>query len=117
VGLAGVLLTRGQPTVIPPEAMLTFRIEAPVTIVTDRAPQAFRYAGPYDYRQPSDMRVRVAPQQGGCGPYGCPPAPYYYPYYGPSLYPYPYSDYGPGFGYYWGPSFVFRGGFGGRWRR
>lgn len=115
VGLAGVLLTRGQPTVIPPEAVLTFRIETPVTIATGRAPQAFRYASPYDYQQPADLRVRVAPPA-GCGPYGCAPAPYY-PYYGAPAYayPYPYYYYGPGFGYYWGPSIIVRGGYGRRW--
>ena len=42
-GTVGVLLTRGRPTVIYPESVLTFRLAQPVTISTDRAPQAFRY--------------------------------------------------------------------------
>src|SRR5215469_7096444 len=34
LGIAGVLLTRGAPAVIYPESLLSFRIEAPVTIAT-----------------------------------------------------------------------------------
>ena len=37
----GVLVTRGHPTVIYPEAQLTFRLAKPVTFSTERAPQAF----------------------------------------------------------------------------
>src|SRR5277367_3891468 len=43
-GTIGVLLTRGRPTEIYPETMLTFRLEAPVSIVTARTASAFRYA-------------------------------------------------------------------------
>ncbi len=43
VGTVGVLVTRGHATVIYPESVLTFRLSAPITISTDRAPQAFRY--------------------------------------------------------------------------
>ena len=32
VGIIGVLLTRGHPTILYPESVLTFRIEAPVTV-------------------------------------------------------------------------------------
>jgi hypothetical protein len=107
-GIIGVLLTRGNPTVIRPEQVLTFRLENPVTISTDRAPQAFRYVGPSDYQQPSDQpRYQSAPR---------PPAPYYYGggygVYGPWG---PY--YGYGYPYYYGPSIGIRfGGFyGGRY--
>ena len=93
-GLAGVLLGHGAPAVVYPESLLTFRVEAPVTIATDRAPQAFRYVDPSDYQQPANLQTRadVPP----------PPRPYAqpYPYYGPYGYPYPY--YAP---YYYGPSF------------
>src|SRR5205807_564725 len=34
-GVAGVLVTRGRPTVIPPETQLTFRLEAPLTVSTE----------------------------------------------------------------------------------
>lgn len=101
-GTVGVLLTRGHPTEIYPESVLTFRIEAPVSISTDRAPQAFRTVQPGDYERSSNAQMRTRPPAGPCGAYGCPP-PYYY--YGPGYYN-PYY-YGPGFGFYYGPSFYF----------
>jgi hypothetical protein len=36
-GIIGVLSTRGRPTVIPPEALLTFRIESQADISTERS--------------------------------------------------------------------------------
>jgi hypothetical protein len=97
-GIIGVLVTRGHPSVIYPEQLLTFRIDTPLTISTDRAPQAFRYIQPNEYDRPYD--TQPAP-----GPYAsqqAPPAPYYGAY---PAYPYPYYGYGyPG---YWGPSFSF----------
>jgi hypothetical protein len=101
-GIIGVLVTRGHPSVIYPEQLLTFRIETPLTISTDRAPQAFHYIQPNEYDRPYD--TQPAP-----GPYASQQAPP--PYYGayPSYpYPYPYYGYG-GYGYpgYWGPSFSF----------
>jgi hypothetical protein len=113
-GIVGVLLTRGRPTVLPPEALLTFQVQAPVTVSTEAAPQAFRYAEPYEYERP----YRVQSRPGGPPPYG----PGYGPaYYGPASYPYGYPYYwGPGFGFYYGPGFYgrgfYRGGFYGRWR-
>src|SRR5205823_14364584 len=68
----GVLLTRGHATVVYPESLLTFRIEAPITISTDRAPQAFRYAASEDYGRTSEGGR--PPQRGhACTGYGCPP--------------------------------------------
>ena len=91
----GVLLTRGHATIIYPESVLTFRIVAPVTFSTDRAPQAFRYVEPEDYRQTYAAQQPPPPalQPVYCGPYGCPPPPVYGPpyygsYYGPQVYPY-----------------------------
>lgn len=120
VGILGVLLTRGQPTIIYPEQMLTFRVEQPVTIATDRAPQAFRYVGPEDYATGLQASGPMGPRA-GCGPYGCPPptmyaspygaAPYYY---GPGLYPY---YYGPSFAFFYGPRFYGGHYFYGRFRR
>ena len=72
-GTVGVLLTRGRETVIYPESVLTFRIEAPVTISTERAPQAFRWVEREDYDRPNELQTRPAPVRAGCGPYGCPP--------------------------------------------
>lgn len=108
-GIIGVLLTRGHPTVVYPEQVLTFRLDNSILVATDRAPQAFRYVSPYDYQQPSDEpRRQLAPRR---------PAPYYYggvygpwgPYYG---YPYYYGpSIGIGFGGFYG------GRFGGRFHR
>jgi hypothetical protein len=117
VGIIGVLVTRGHPSIITPEQVLTFRLEAPVTLSTTNAPQAFRYIQPNEYDRPYASGGYPG---GGYGPgYGdqyaaVAPPPYYgYPY------PYYYAGYpyywGPGFGFYWGPSFYFgRGFYGGR---
>jgi len=114
VGILGVLLTRGQPTIIYPESVLTFRIDSPVTIATDRAPEAFRYVDTsMDYNRP--YAQGPPPPRPGPG-YGYPPPPPYYPGVG---YPYPYYGpsvgviIGPGFrygrGYYYGRGFYGRG--------
>jgi hypothetical protein len=103
-GIAMVLLTRGKPTVIGPEALLSFQIKDPVTISTANSQQAFQPVGPHDYNSSPSLRQRgdgyVAyppPYYTTCGPYwGCAP---YYGYYGPYI----------GFGYYGG---FYRGGFG-----
>jgi hypothetical protein len=97
-GIVGVLLTRGRPTVLYPESVLTFRIEAPVAINTEAASQAFRWVNPGDYDRPQDMQMRTGPPAG-------------YPPYG--AYPYPYSYWGPG--YYWGPGVYFGGLWGRGW--
>lgn len=92
VGLIGVLLTRGHPTVIYPESILTFRTEDPIQVMTERAPQAFRSVGQGDYEQPQD---RQRSQPGG---FMTRPPSYYAPsYFGPS--------YGLGYGSYWGGGF------------
>jgi len=97
-GIIGVLLTRGHPTVVYPETVLTFRIDSPVNIDLTRAPQAFRYVGPDEYDRP-DRPVQTTVSRR--------PAPYYtpYPYYYGG-YPYPYSyGYGYGYPYAYGPTF------------
>jgi hypothetical protein len=105
-GIIGVLLTRNRPTVVYPETALTFRVEAPVTINTSRAPQAFRYVGPEEYNRPTETLIRrpVGPGPGyygpGYGPGYYPPA--YYPYYfGPSVV----VGWGPGYFYGYGRGF------------
>jgi len=63
-GIIGVLLTRGRPSVIYPESVLTFRLEAPVSFSTERAPQAFRYVDSQDYGRfpaPAPRRAELAP--------------------------------------------------------
>jgi hypothetical protein len=102
VGIVGVLLTRGHPTIIYPEQVLTFRVEAPVTIATERAPQAFRYVEPEDYNPTYEA---------GRGPMGPRPGPYGYPRPYPYYYAGAYPFY-PGFGFYYGPRFYYgRGGY------
>jgi hypothetical protein len=105
-GIIGVLLTRGAPTVVYPESVLTFRVEAPVTIATDRSPQAFRYVEPGDYQQ---VAQQGPPRLHAPGP--PPPPPYYYgygPYYGYPYYGYP--GYYGSFGVFIGPRY-YHGGF------
>lgn len=111
----GVLLTRGKPTIIGPESVLTFKIDADVNIATDRSPQAFRLVGPNDYNSQPTLQ---AGRPGGYAP--APGGAYYagggYPYGYPYGYGYPF--YGPGVGlYFGGPGFFGpRIGFRGRFR-
>jgi hypothetical protein len=124
VGIIGVLLTRGKPTVIYPESVVTFQIQAPVDIATDKSPQAFQYVnsqpnyppqGPATgYRGPGGYPVAPAPGYG----YGPAPAPVYGPAYPGYAYGYPYpAPYYGGFGVYVGPGWGYygRGYYG--WRR
>ncbi len=104
-GIVGVLLMRGHPAVVGPESVVTFRLETPVTISTARAPQAFRYVEPADYHQ-AQARPRPSLVRRPCGPWGCPPPPYYY---GPYYRPYPYYWYGPSFGIVFGGGYWHRG--------
>ena len=111
VGLIGVLTTRGHASVIYPESVVTFRVEAPVTISTMHAPKAFRFVDPRDYQRADSLQQRAQTQQRVVAP-----APYYSPYYYGGYYPYYWGS-----GYYWGPSVGFyygRGYWGGRrWHR
>jgi hypothetical protein len=116
VGIVGVLLTRGHPTVLYPESVLTFRVEAPVTVSTEAAPQAFRYVSPGDYERSNAMQARMGPPSGQ-GYYA---SPGYYPYGYGYAYPYPYAygypyGYWGGFGLGWG-GFYGRGFYGGGFR-
>jgi hypothetical protein len=122
-GIGAVLLTRGRPTVIPPETWLTFRLKEPVTVDTTQSARAFLPVSQYDYDNYGGRRgsrySNGYPQQGpyAQGPYGCgydapcyPPPAYAYPY---GAYPYAgYYGYGYpafSFGYYGGPGYYGRG--------
>jgi hypothetical protein len=120
VGLIGVLLTRGHPTIVYPESTLVFRMSAAATVATDKAPQAFRSVGTRDYGNPGYAQRPGPPVAGGPAPgygygggYGYPPvAPAPVPYYGPAYYPY-YPYYYGGLGLYFGPRYYgYYGGFG-----
>ena len=93
-GAIGVMSTPGKPTVVSPESILSFRLEAPVTISTDNSQLAFQPVTQSDYdSRSSQARPRLA---------GRVPPPPPYPYYG-YPYPYPYGWYPApfvGFGYY-----------------
>ncbi|MCX6619725.1 MAG: hypothetical protein NTY38_01330 [Acidobacteria bacterium] len=102
-GLAGVLLTRGHPSIVDPESILTFRIEAPVSISTVRAPQAFRWVSPGDYERTPALQQRPSLVRTGCRYGGCGSG-----YYGPGYYP---SYWGTGFGAYYGPRYFYGPGF------
>jgi len=134
VGILGVLLTRGKPTVIYPESVVTFQIQSPVDIATDKAPQAFQYVNsqpnysPYGQRPPTGYRGPGGYGQGGYGQggypvtpapapgYGYGPAPVYGPGYPGYAYGYPHPYYG-GFGVYVGPGWGYGRGFYGGFRR
>lgn len=89
--IIGVLVTRGRPSVIYPETVLTFRIDAPVIVSTVHAPEAFQPVEQGDYSAGLRRQLGRRP----------PPPPYYsapYPY----PYPYPYFRTGIYFGRGWG---------------
>ncbi len=127
VGIIGVLLTRGHPTVIYPESVLTFQLQQPVEIATDKAPQAFQYVNAQQdygrgYGYGPRPNVSSAPVPAPAPGYGYGPAyPGYYPYPYPApyyAYGYPYPYYGYGLGVYIGPGFYGRGYYrGGFYRR
>lgn len=112
VGTVGVLLTRGQPTIVYPESVLTFRIEQPVLVSTEHAPDAFRYVDPYEYDRPPSYQQGMARPMGPGGPvpYGYAPAPYPYNYGYAAPYPYYYAP----FGFYFGPRAYYGGVYVGR---
>jgi hypothetical protein len=115
--VAGVLLTPGRPTVMPPETLLTFRLQEPITIDTQKSQLAFQPVSQQDYAEAAGP---PQPQQRPPAPpyaYPPPPGPYPYPYY-----PYPYAagPYWPGWGFYPSVSFIgYYGGYGhpGYWTR
>ncbi|PYU27142.1 MAG: hypothetical protein DMG32_08310 [Acidobacteria bacterium] len=115
-GVAAVLYTRGRPTVVAPETLLSFRLAAPLAISTEKGQVAFQPVTQSDYKD-QDAYAN-APRRRGHGP-GFSPPYYYYGYCGPwgwGCYPGPY--FGPYIGWgggVWGfgPRF---GGFG-RFRR
>jgi BON domain len=100
-GVAGVLLTRGRATVIPPEALLTFRMESSADISTLSARAAFRPVSQQDYAQ-NNLQRRPDRYYPNRPPYGY---PFYYGYYGWPGYYSPYWGWGRPWGYYWGPGF------------
>jgi hypothetical protein len=107
-GLAAVLYTRARPTTAAPETLLSFRLQSPVEISTERGRVAFQPVTQADYKDQdayadaprlrrSGRRLGYPPPYyyGYCGPWGwnCYPGPYFGPYIGVGIW-------GPGFGRY-----------------
>ncbi len=117
-GIGAVLLTRGRPTVIPPETWLTFRLKEAVTVDTTQSARAFLPVSQYDYDNYGRRGSRYAGGYAPQGPYAQAPyaCGYDAPCYPPPAYAYPYAAY-PGY-YYPGVSVYYGGGYYGRgWRR
>jgi hypothetical protein len=87
-GVIGVLTTRGRPTVLNSETLLTFRLEEPLAVSTERGYLAFQPVTQADYGSGRDASPRRLDRRYG------PRGPYYSPYY---FTPYPYAY--PGAGY------------------
>lgn len=107
-GLATVLYTRGRPTAVAPETLLSFRLQSPLAISTQRGQVAFQPVTQADYKDQDayanaprlrgPRRVYAAPYYSGyCGPWGwdCYPGPYFGPYIGVGV-----GVWGPRFGGY-----------------
>jgi len=110
-GILGIGLTRGRPTVIAPESMLTFRMDEPLAISTMQSQVAFQPVTQDDYANPRNNQRPTRPAYGPYGRpgYGYPPPPPSAYYYSPYYAPYPYYSYGYlplpvtfGFGYGFG---------------
>jgi len=86
----GVLVTRGHPTYIFPETLLTFKTTEAVAFSTERSAYAFQPASPQDYAPAMQTRTAYGPRPlyRPYGPYGY-PYPYYYspyPYFGTGIF-------------------------------
>lgn len=88
---AGILATRGRRTEIVAETTLTFRLETPLTISTERSQQAFRPVSPEDYADRGALRTLPLREPDSHRHYAVipafPPPPYYYfEYYRPGYF-------------------------------
>jgi hypothetical protein len=102
-GIAAIMSTPGRPTVISPETLLTFRLETPLAVSTERSQVAFQPVSQGDYgRADQDAYASRPRREVGVGPTY--PGPYYY--YG--------GCYGWGWGCYPAPPLYlgFYGGYG-----
>lgn len=106
VGL-GIISNTGRPAVVPPETLLTFRLQAPVSIDTSKSQLAFHLATSADYNGAmANSGSRHSLRNGDYDAYPPPPPPMW-------GYPYAYSPYYyPGWGFYPAPVFGFGFGFG-----
>lgn len=97
-GLAAVLYTRARPTTVSPETLLSFRLQSPVEISTERGQVAFQPVTQADYKDQDAYANAPRLRRPGRGS-GYPPPYYYYGYCGPwgwGCYPGPYWGWGAG---------------------
>jgi hypothetical protein len=104
-GIAAIMYTRGRPTTVAPETLLSFRFAAPLEISTEKGLVAFQPVTQGDYKD-QDAYGNV-PRRRWSGP-GYPPQDYYYGCgaWGWGCYPEPY--FGPYIGWgvgVWGPGY------------
>jgi hypothetical protein len=99
-GIIGVLVTRERPTVIAPETVLSFRLQAPVTISTANSQFAFQPVTQADYDSHPAMARRPHMAPGSPPYYGYPPYAFGYPY--PYYYPGPYVGFYGAYGRFGG---------------
>ena len=113
VGATGVVLGHGKPAVVPPESLLTFRLQEPLDISTERSQVAFRPVTQGDYDRPTrDQDAYARPYAPGRAAYP-PSASPYAPAYPPPAYYVDYPYFYPwGWGYYPPAYLGFYGGFG-----
>jgi hypothetical protein len=88
----GVLSTRGRATEIYPESTVTFRLDAPLAVSTERSSRAFLSVVPADYE--NALNTRIPPRDGRAEAIAYPPHPSYPPpAYPPDYGRYPYPRY------------------------
>lgn len=109
-GTAVILSTKGAPTIISSEQLLTFRLQTPLAISTEQGQVAFQPVRQSDYSRDQDVYAqprlnrRPYPGPGYLTPY---PYAYPYPYWFDGGY-YPFVPYVGFYGYYggfYGPRF------------
>jgi hypothetical protein len=79
----GVLATRGKATEIYPESTMTFRLDAPLVVSTEKTRQAFVAVSPRDYERAPSVRTPardLRPNSIARAPYPPPYPPSYAPY-------------------------------------
>ncbi len=81
VGTTGILSTRGRESVLFPEQVLTFRLEAPVHIAS-QASGAFQPGSPADYERPTRLAQGQQPIRPSYPVYAGYPSYYGDPYFG-----------------------------------
>lgn len=112
-GIGGEMATRGRPTAVPPETLLTFTLQTPLQVSTAQSQVAFQPVSQRDYGRDEDAYARPAGQRPPgqryfADPSYAYPSPYYYGACSPfgwGCYPYPAPIYLGFYGVY---------GFGGR---